>query len=143
MLPRESISAESDGSNVSSFDFQRLFEEAPISLLVVEAESLRVKHANAAARAMFGYEHGEFASLLVHQLTHPADEARSTQLRRALSDGYVDELHFEKRYIRKDGRVFWAEVNAVRERRDPGCSSRFILSLIDVSTRKQWLHSGT
>ena len=130
--PGDSVSA----LDVARFDFRHLFDDAPVGLVVVDAATSRMEYANAAARKMFGYEPEEVAGLLGARVTHPSDEPLSTELRKALADGYVDELHFEKRYVRKDGSVFWAEVSAVRRSHGPDHPVRFILCIIDISARK-------
>ena len=141
MFTSRSPSPEADDVGVATppsppLDFREVFDEAPVALVVINAATSRIEHGNIAARKMFGYGPGEFHGLVGADVTHPADEPLSAEIRKALVEGYVDALQFEKRYVRKDGSVFWAEVSATRRNRAPGEVPQFILCIIDISARK-------
>jgi PAS domain S-box-containing protein len=58
-----------------------------------------------------GYTAGELRSLRLQDITHPDDlDANLARLRRLVS-GEIDTDSVEKRYLRKDGEVVWAEVS--------------------------------
>ena len=70
----------------------------------------RVLEANAACANMLGYSQDELRQLTFRDLTHPDDLEITDQCYDELFRGVRDSCRFEKRYIRKDGRIMWADV---------------------------------
>ena len=60
---------------------------------------------------MLGYTQEELKALTVFDITHPEDLELSIANLSALVDGKVDSYTVQKRYVRKDGQVVWADVH--------------------------------
>lgn len=89
------------------------------AICVVDAEG-RFVFASAACERIFGYTPAELAGRRLLELVHPDDRARTQQAAREIMAG-EPKLHFENRYIRKDGSVAhitwsarWSEADQVR-----------------------------
>ncbi len=89
------------------------------AVCVVDADG-RFVFASAACERIFGYTPAEMAGRRMIELVHPEDRARTQQAAREIMAG-EPKLHFENRYIRKDGSVAhitwsarWSEADQVR-----------------------------
>jgi PAS domain S-box-containing protein len=59
---------------------------------------------------MLGYTENELLKMKIEDITFPEDIVLSINLLRALFDGKNEHYRLDKRYIRKDGSTFWADV---------------------------------
>lgn len=66
---------------------------------------------NPALQRMFGYNESELQNMDVSNLIFPADRNLDKELSRQLFAGERDSYRIEKRYVRKDGSVFWGRLN--------------------------------
>ncbi len=116
--------------------FRVAFENASIgkALMAPDGRPLRV---NQALCEMLGYPERELLALSWRDITHPEDlEATDRAIARAVEAPSAGG-RTEKRYIRKDGSILWADVTT-RAVMGPGGAVRlFISNLIDISERKR------
>jgi PAS domain S-box-containing protein len=91
---------------------------------------------NGALRTFLGYEPDEFATLTFQNLTHPDDLGADLDRLEALLAGTIPSYQMDKRYIRKDGAVVWAELTVGLVRDDEGEPLFFISHVQDISVRK-------
>jgi PAS domain S-box-containing protein len=68
--------------------------------------------ANPAFQRMTGYSEAELCNLTPVDITHEDDRAASEAIIATQMAGQSYVQHREKRYLRKDGGVIWAEVDA-------------------------------
>jgi diguanylate cyclase (GGDEF)-like protein/PAS domain S-box-containing protein len=109
------------------------FEQSPNSVLIVDAESLKVVDANAALQRSLGYTLDEVRELTVAQVF--TDEAgESDTVLRKLRDPNP-RLPFEVRQRSKDGALRSVEVSA--QRLDLGERHLLILAAHDVTVRRK------
>ena len=96
----------------------------------------RILEANSAWANMLGYGQDEIGQLAFLDVTHPDDLKITEQCHDEL---YVVRgiLRFEKRYIRKDGRIVWADVWVSAIRDEAGEYQAGISAAIDITDRKQ------
>jgi diguanylate cyclase (GGDEF)-like protein/PAS domain S-box-containing protein len=86
---------------------------------------------------MLGYDEEELLARSFPEVTHPEDVAKSVQLRERLYAGDVGSGTLEKRYLRRDGSVMWAET-AVTVVRGAGGRTAYVVAVIqDVTARKR------
>ena len=86
---------------------------------------------------MLGYDEEELLQRGFPDITHSEDVARSVQLREHLYAGDVGSGTLEKRYLRRDGSVMWAET-AVTVVQGKGGGTAYVVAVIqDVSARKR------
>ena len=109
-------------------------EHAAIGTALVSLEG-RCLYGNAALRQLFGYEQDELVRLSIADLTHPDDlEADLSQIR-DLIEGNIQSYRMEKRYIRKDRTLVWAELSVALVRRADGAPDYLIAQAQDISER--------
>jgi PAS domain S-box-containing protein len=121
----------------SEFRFRALFENSPTGMGAVDSRTLRFVRANLNAQSMYGYSEDELRSKTVDELTHPDDRAESKQYNERLAQGLIDNYFIEKRYLRKDGSFFWAEVGVSALKGADGGVELLIGSMVDISARRE------
>ena len=85
---------------------------------------------------MLGYTAEEYAKLKMFGVTHPDDLEVSQQWLKRIVSGEIEKYKIEKRYIRKDGSVFWGEssVSVIKDKNNNITSTVGIVT--DISERK-------
>ncbi len=86
-----------------------IFERVPLGIVVVGPDK-HFSMANSAWMHMTGYGAEDLAQMTWLELTHPDDLAKSLCIEASADAGNLDEFLLDKRYVRKDGKVFWARV---------------------------------
>ena len=116
--------------------FRTAFEDGaiPMALTAGDGELLRV---NSAFCQMLGYASAELVGRNFADLTHPDDLAENHAGIQRLVSGEAATFHMEKRYIRKDGRVVWGELNTSFVRDAQGQPLHLVTHVQDITDRKQ------
>ena len=112
------------------------FDAANVGIVHGEPSTLRLLEVNDAFCAMVGYSREELLSMTALELDHP--EERETDLRwlQAMQSPGGPPFRREKRYRRKDGSTFWAEVS-VSPIRDPDGNLKMQTALVlDITDRR-------
>jgi PAS domain S-box-containing protein len=96
----------------------------------------RIIFVNLRFAEMLGYEPSELAGKTIREVTHPDDVRKNMELFKGMiRDG--KPFRIEKRYLRKDGTVLWADVSASPIRDDNGNSQSAVAVIVDVTARKK------
>ena len=93
---------------LSEKKYRTIFERAPLGIATVNRDGMFVDF-NQRYADILGYPMDEFHRLHYSQYTYPDDISKTDELFKALREGEIDHYSYEKRYIRKDGRVIWGE----------------------------------
>jgi PAS domain S-box-containing protein len=114
--------------------WRNLFESVPVGVNMVGLHR-RYVAANPAFLRMTGYSEAELRSLTPVDITHEDDRASTEAIITAQLAGQPYLQHREKRYLRKDGGVIWAEVDAFLA---PVAGSAPLLAgvAVDITERK-------
>ena len=115
--------------------FRGTFENAAVGIAHTHPEG-RFLRVNEKFCAVVGYPREELLEKTWHDITHPDDLAASIDVSAAALRGESPGLPLEKRYLRKDGSLVWAElvISLQRTRRRPG----YLIAIIqDISQRKR------
>ncbi len=94
----------------SESNFRSIFTNAAIGIDVVDEEG-RFLQVNKAMLDMMGYTLEEMKALKIADITFPDDHEESICSLGDLFNGTSDCYRIEKRYIRKDGSIFWADLS--------------------------------
>ncbi len=93
--------------------------------------------ANLALQEMLGYTESELQGRTVTDISHEEDRA-STEARIAhVYAGRRQVYRLEKRYLRKNGNVMWADVSSVLVPASGSVSAFFSVIIVDITKRKQ------
>ncbi len=119
----------------SNFRFQSIFETSAMGILITDINTSPIKINNTFSK-MLGYSKEELNGQILKKVTHPDDIELSKQKIDELLNGDKQIVKFDKRYIRKDGSIFWARlwVNIFEEEGQ----KRLQATIQDISEQVQW-----
>ena len=86
---------------------------------------------------MLGYSRQELSRLTWAEITHPDDLLADVTRFEQMLTGTIDGYSMEKRFLRKDGTVLWAEVSIGCVRFADGRVNYVLALLVDITARKQ------
>lgn len=95
---------------------------------------------NKAFADMLGYEVEELSKIKWQDITPKEDVEVINKIIEPLVVGVETSTRFEKRYIKKDGGIIWADVSVVIQRDSNGDQSHFITTIVDITERKEAEH---
>jgi diguanylate cyclase (GGDEF)-like protein/PAS domain S-box-containing protein len=116
--------------------FRTLFEQAQAGMSFAGLDG-QIFSVNSAFSDWLGYTDSELRSLSIIDITHPEDTATTEEALRRMMSGDVPGLRFDKRFIRRDGRALWADVNIRLVRDESGKPLHFQIVSVDIGDRKR------
>ncbi|MEO8397227.1 MAG: PAS domain S-box protein, partial [Chloroflexota bacterium] len=116
--------------------FRAVFEHSPLgkSLTAPNGKLLQV---NQAFAALLGYSIDEMQQIDFTQITYPQDVAESRECVRRLLANEQRQYRMEKRYVHKNGRLIWTDVNTALLRDATGSPLYFMTSVADITEHKR------
>ncbi|MDH4320647.1 MAG: PAS domain S-box protein [Desulfobulbaceae bacterium] len=115
--------------------FRGIFEQAAVGIALVTTEG-RWTMVNQKLCSLLGYHREELLQLSFQGVTHPDDLDTSLHYVDRMLSGEINHYAFEKRYIRKDGQLFWGNLTVSLVRDEQGQPQFFISVIEDISARK-------
>jgi PAS domain S-box-containing protein len=112
--------------------FRKIFEEGPLGVTMVGLD-FRFLSVNPTLCRMWGYSEKELRGLTFMDITHPDDAKRDLENVRRLKRGEIPKYKTNKRYIRKDGKTIWAELNSTMVRNAEGKPLYFLTTVEDIT----------
>jgi PAS domain S-box-containing protein len=112
-----------------------VFNQAAVGISVASLEG-RFVETNQKCSDILGYSIEELRTLTLFDVTHPDDLETTRSNSRRLLAGELPDFSYEKRYLRKDGRIVWS-LTTVTLLKDAAGKPQFVLGLIeDITSRK-------
>jgi PAS domain S-box-containing protein len=118
--------------------FRAIFENSAVGMGLMSLDRVLLD-ANPAICAMYGYTRKELIGNTPALVTYPDDYPASTDQFGQLLSGETHSYISERRYVRKNGEVFWAQVSMSLVR-DPDGKPLYLVGLvndIDLQRRKE------
>ncbi len=115
--------------------FRSAFDKGAVPMTIAALDS-RLIFVNAAFSKMLGYSEAELAEMSFFKITHPDDIAANQAGLAPVIRGEKDSFRMEKRYIRKDGRVIWADMSTSSVRDANGKPLYYVTYVQDTTERK-------
>ncbi|HEU0296779.1 MAG TPA: PAS domain S-box protein [Anaerolineales bacterium] len=115
--------------------FRSMFEHAAVGIGVMGLNR-RLIDANPALCKTYGISRAELIGMDATEITHPEDNPEAIQLFNELMTGQRDSYEMDRRYIRKNGEVFWAHVNMSSVRGLDGKPMYLVGMVMDVDQQK-------
>jgi PAS domain S-box-containing protein len=117
--------------------FQAIFNDAAVGVGIMGLDR-RIIDANPAICRMFGRSREEMIGMDASEATFPEDDPESLKLFGELLAGQRDSYEIDRRYIRKNGEVFWAHVTMSAVRKADQSKPLFLVGMvIDISDQKK------
>jgi PAS domain S-box-containing protein len=91
--------------------FRHIFEEGPVGMVLVSPDYTIIA-VNKVFCGLLGYSEQEIIGQNFVDLTYEADREKSREFAGQLFAGSIPMFRLEKRYVRKDGAILWANITA-------------------------------
>jgi len=121
----------------SELKFRKLFELSGVGVAQVDVSTGRFIKINKKFADLLGYHIDELLQLTFKHITHPDDLKESLQNQSLLLKKQIGEFSIEKRYIRKDGTMFWAMLTASSMEEIAGNDQFQIADVQDITGHKK------
>ncbi len=116
--------------------FRSVFHTAAAGLVLMRPDG-GIFQANPYFCRFIGYPEEELVQMNIAAVTHPDDQERTLEHYRDLSSGREETVHYEKRYLARDGRTVWGHASVaclLGEANLPG----YCIGLVqDITDRKR------
>jgi PAS domain S-box-containing protein len=117
--------------------FRQIFESAPLAMTILDLETMQIFKANQAAYELFGYCQDELLEFQSTELLHPEAPKLDRDSLKQMIAGETNKIEQEKRYIKKNGEIIWANLTATPIR-DLDGNALYLLAMVkDITVRKQ------
>lgn len=115
--------------------FRAMFDNAAVGMALMDKDR-KVLQINQAAERITGYPLTELMSIDPSMLAHPDDRYLDRDESEKLVNGEIDQYIIEKRYIRKNGDLFWGRVTFTSVR-DPDRKPEYLIGMIEDITEQK------
>lgn len=115
--------------------FRAVFEQAAVGIAMVGLDGTWLRF-NAKLCGILGRTPQALQGSTFQDITHPDDLSQDLHLVQTLLAGKADQYAMEKRYVRPDGELVWANLTVSLVRRH-GIASYFIAIIDDITERKR------
>ncbi len=115
---------------------RRYLEQNYLGMAITSTDKYWLQ-ANDALCEMFGYSFDELSKLTWVDVSHPDDLDANLVLFNRAQAGEIDSYSIEKRFIRKDKSIFYAELSASAIRKGDGSVDYMVTLINDVTERKE------
>lgn len=116
--------------------FRLAFEDGPIGMAFV-GRDFKLLKVNKVFCKMLEYTEAEISKLTFVDITHPEDIDKDVQLAKQVFKGKRASYKIEKRYIKKNGEILWANLTATVIRNQEGKVLYGLAMIEDVTERKR------
>jgi PAS domain S-box-containing protein len=115
---------------------QTIFDQAFVGIAQVGLDCAWLRVNNRYCQ-MLGYTESELRTKTLKDITHPDDYSKVLEGRHQLLEGTISAHSMEKRYIRRDGTIFWGRLNRSIVRDEHNQPLFFIVVVEDISQKVQ------
>jgi PAS domain S-box-containing protein len=117
--------------------YRAVHERSPIGICWVETRTGRLLRVNPKYCEILGRREDELLGHTFQTFTHPGDLPHNLELRRQLLAGETRQYTLQKRFLRPDGSVRWAEVEVAAMWPEGGDPIWHLAIVQDITDRKQ------
>jgi two-component system, LuxR family, sensor kinase FixL len=112
-----------------------IFEGSPVGIALLNTNSVVIE-VNPALEQILGYNANEIRNIGISNITHIDDIEKDSRLFDDLIESNIESYKIEKRYIRKDNKIIWANV-MVSYIQNVGEDFQFIIAMIEDITQQK------
>jgi formate hydrogenlyase transcriptional activator len=117
--------------------YREVFDRSPVGICWVETKTGRLLMVNPKYCEILGRTEQDLLSRNFQSITHPDDLAVNLDKLRRLAEGEFRHFEMEKRYLRPDGSVRWAEIEVAAMWPEAGTPVWHMAIVQDTTERKQ------
>ncbi len=119
----------------SEENFRSVFENSAVGMVRVGIDG-KFLETNPAFERMSGYSRKELGEMTSAAISHQDYIKKENLLIKKLSEAKLDNFKMEKRYIRKDGSIFWGDLNVSVVRDTEGTPKHYIYVIEDITEHR-------
>jgi PAS domain S-box-containing protein len=112
------------------------FNQAAVGMAQVSPQGKWLK-INTKLCEVMGYSEEELLKLTFHDITHPEDLKKGSDVMKKMLAKEIGQCSFEKRYIKKDSSIVWANLTTSLVWKVNGEPDYFVSALEDITARKK------
>lgn len=116
--------------------FRRLFEFAPIGLIIRDVKTLELIKVNPALCQMLGYTAAELAELSDVEITHPDDWNTRSQFNAEIRCGSKSSYQLQQRFLKKNREIVWMNITGTLIRDSDDTPLYYLGMFEDITERK-------
>ncbi len=116
--------------------FRGAFHSSSVGMALTALDGTFVQ-VNDRLAEMLGHKVEELMRLGVAGITHPDDLSVDTENAAAMKAGLIESYQREKRYLRKDGTILWADLTASLVRTYDNAPTHVVSHIQDITDRKE------
>lgn len=116
--------------------YRKTVERAPIGIVNADPNGIFIS-VNACYCEILGYSASELLGRHFNEFSFGEDAAHALVAFQSLLDGGDAAVHFERRYVRKDGQIVWSSVTLAPVRDDQGAVEYVIGLVEDITARRE------
>ena len=120
----------------SEEQFRLLFNIAPIGMVITSTDR-RIIKANIAFGRTLGYRDKELEGMTTLNLTYYKDRPMDEEIYNELLEGKIENRHYEKRYVTKNGNTIYVVNRVLLYRNENGKAVQFIEQVIDITAQNK------
>lgn len=130
---------QNDALEESEGRFHAAFEQVGVGMALrgIDPRKSRWLRVNQKLCDILGYTRDELLQLTSLDVTPPEDRQTAIDYNERLLSGEIASYSREKRYVRKDGQIIWANVTLSTVRSPAGQPSHIVSVIQDITTNKQ------
>ncbi len=121
----------------SEAEYRAMFELSAVGMGQADCHTGRLLRVNRKYCEMLGYAAEELLNMNIQDITHPDDVAKNLELLGQAVHRGIDDYTLEKRFVRKDGQIIWAQVTATIFRDRQGRPLYIVAVIQDLTERKR------
>ena len=115
--------------------FRGIFDQVAAGVGQVDIQNGNFQKVNDKYCSILGYSRKELLSLNVKAITHPEDYKKQVEYMHKLQTGQIQEIDFEKRYIKKGGNIVWVNIS-LSYIKTGGQISSYVGVVFDITEKK-------
>ena len=116
--------------------YRGLYEHSAIGIKIVDSKC-KIIDSNKAFNEILGYSSEELLKMTFVDITYPDDLEIDMNLFNEIIEGKLDSYNIEKRFIRKDSKVIWGNLNVTAIRSKDEKLLYIFVIVEDIDKRKQ------
>ncbi len=123
------------GLPINEASFKHIFENVAAGMALVSPEGIFL-NINSFFCRMTGYDKDQLIGRNFEEITYREDLHIGSEIVNALLSEESETAHFEKRYVRANGEIFWARVTSFLARGDDGEPLYFAIQFTEITETK-------
>lgn len=114
-----------------------IFSQAPVGIATIDSLTGRYLQINPRYCAIVGRGEKELLETTFQAITHPEDRQQNLDSRTLMLQGRIDKYTAQKRYLRPDGAMVWANLTVVPMWADAQAPRQHLTIIEDITERKR------